>query len=100
MKTLRSGLSERCGYAQDALGPLRRYVEWERRWGLPINRFMANACDWLFVVVGPTAIASGVLFVVWGFWLGLIMIAIGLWMTWSGWTHMIRFVKPRLERDD
>jgi len=76
---------------------LGRYVEWERRWGVPVNAFAIKVYEWLFVVVGPTAVVLGVLFVAWGFWGGALITIIGVWMSWLGWMRLIRVVR-RLRR--
>ena len=83
----------RVGKRVRKLDVVRRYVAWERKWGGPINGFLATAYEWLFVALGPFAIILGALFVVWGFWLGLVLVLAGAWMTWAGWARLIRFAR-------
>ncbi len=75
---------------------LRAYVAWERRWGVPLNAFMWRVYSRMFVALGPVAVVFGVLFAVWGYWLGLLMVAIGLCMSWIGWARLLRFARSRL----
>ena len=78
---------------------LRRLIDWERRMGIPLNRFMVAVYEWLFVVVGPVAVGFGVFSLTRGFWAGLVVVALGTWMTWLGWTRLLRFAR-RLRRGD
>jgi hypothetical protein len=75
---------------------LRWYIDWERRWGLPINRLSAAFSERLFVVLGPAAIGLGLYFVVSGYWIGLVMVAAGGGMTLMGWAWLVRAVRSRL----
>jgi hypothetical protein len=56
---------------------------------------MAALYDRLFVVLGPAAVVFGAFFVAWGDWVGLVLVAIGVGMTWMGWRWLIRAVRSR-----
>jgi hypothetical protein len=71
---------------------VRRYIEFERRWGVPFNAFMVRVYDWLFVVLGPFAVVVGAYFLIRGYWIGALLIAIGAWMTNSGWRRAWRWI--------
>jgi hypothetical protein len=85
----------RAGYAPGVRSILRRYVAWERRWGIPVNGFMANVYEWMFVIIGPVALVVGALGLVWGFWVGAVALILGCGMTWVGWRRLIRFARLR-----
>jgi hypothetical protein len=79
--------------------PCSVYVEWERRWGVPVNDFAVKVYEWLFVVVGPLAIVLGAFFIATGFLAGAFLLIIGVGMSWLGWLRLIRFVRHLLELD-
>ncbi len=75
---------------------LRRAIEFERRWGGPVNAFAVVLYEWLFVVIGPAAVIFGAFNIAWGFWApGTVLILLGVWMTWSGWRRLHRFFARR-----
>jgi hypothetical protein len=74
-------------------GTLQRYIEWERRWGLPVNDFAVKVYEWLFVVTGPLAIVLGAVFIATGFLAGALLLVIGVGMSWVGWRRLIRFAR-------
>ena len=81
------------------MGWLRRLVEAERRAGPPVNRFMVKFYEWVFVVIGPVGVILGSLGLAYGRWLGVVLIAVGLVMTWLGWRRLLRsLTTPRRER--
>ena len=77
---------------------LRRFVELERRWGVPANAFAVKLYEWFFVIVGPTVVIVSAVWLASGLWIGAATIIVGVWMTGLGWVRLIRFVR-RLRGD-
>ena len=78
---------------------LRRLIAWERRMGPPVNRAMVRFYVWAFVLIGPFACAFGVFALVQGFsWRGCVLVLLGLWWTWAGWSRLLRSARSHLGR--
>ena len=78
----------------------RRVIAWERRIGKPANRAMVRFYEWVFVVIGPFAFGFGLFALIRGFWVGGVMVLLGLWWSWIGWGKLFRFVRLRVGRQD
>lgn len=77
------------------MGRVRRAIEWERRNGPRANAAASAFYDWLSVVLGPAAVVFGMLGLFWGYWLGVVILVLGLGLTWAGWARLVRFVRSR-----
>jgi hypothetical protein len=74
---------------------MRRVIDTEARWGGPVNEFAARLYEWLFLFIGPIGIVIGTLFLIWGFWIGIVLVVIGVWMTATGYLRAWRWLARR-----
>lgn len=63
--------------------------------GPPVNSAASAFYDWLSVVLGPAVVVFGVLGLVWGHWVGVVLIGTGAVLTWMGWSRLLHFLRSR-----
>jgi hypothetical protein len=74
---------------------IRRAIEREKELGPSVNQRISDFYDWVFVVLGPIALALGILALVWGYLVGLVLAAGGVWMTGFAFVRVRRWLSTR-----
>ena len=81
-----------------SLSSLRRAIDAERRVGPAFNRRVVGLYEWLFIVIGPTALAFGCVAVARGDWIGGLLVVLGLWWTIIGLRSLVRWIEKDRRR--
>jgi hypothetical protein len=81
-----------------SLSSLRRAFDAERRVGPAFNRRAVGLYEWLFIIIGPTALAFGCFAVAQGAWIGGLLVVLGLWWTIIGFRRLVRWIEKDRRR--